>query len=101
MICLKYLKEKKKIATQNSLSGKIITFIIAGKRKNVPVIKAVWNYREKRHMGQWNRIESRNKLFCDRLVYDKGAKNTRIFLVSIFSSVDNNILVQVFVLFCF
>ena len=53
MICLKYLKEKKKIATQNSLSGKIITFIIAGKRKNVPVIKAVWNWhkvRESRSM---------------------------------------------------
>ena len=77
MICLKYLKEKKKIATQNSLSGKIITFIIAGKRKNVPVIKAVWNYREKRHMGQWNSMESQGKNACTygQLIYDKGGKN--------------------------
>ena len=69
---------KKKIATQNSLSGKIITFIIAGKRKNVPVIKAVWNYREKRHMGQWNRIESRNKPTHDgQLIYKKGGKDVQ------------------------
>ena len=94
MICLKYLKEKN--TNQNSLPDKINTFIIEGERKNVPVIKTVLNYHEKRHIDQWNRIEFRNKPFNDQLINDKGAKNTGIFLVSIFSSVDNKILVHLF-----